>query len=262
MTRQPKQSRLILLGVILAMGITIIWQSSKIKEFKSAAANARLESRQDVAMSNLLWNLSVPDEAILCDGNAIAQIADIRKRCWREESFQAFLPAYSIIGGGQGNWGINSPSAWHAISVDRADKAPWELFQVQRVPEVCADLAGQMKDNRGLGKYLKDHKDLFESEVRPRLLRLLGARSNGAIPLAACQVLLAAGERSDLVRGELSRLAAAGDRPDFAQAAEAAQKLLAEYGWKATAASSSLPAGVTTSASAEHGPASPPKSLP
>jgi hypothetical protein len=235
----PTRTRLPLV-IILMMGGVIFWQLTRIKGLQSeieAARSATIKQAQrQQQIRDVVHTLSAPDEIIMCDIDTTFRVARIRQQAWGEEGRRDFTPFTGIAEGAEAQEAGAGPLVWPKAPLADAERDCYEAYILSRVSTVCDALALEMKENVRLGAFFKTDKKAFDERIRPRALRLLGARVDTVV-LSACRLLLAAGDRSEAVLTALASVKA----PYRADAA----KLAKEYGLPAlpaTRPTSSMPA--------------------
>jgi len=146
--------------------------------------------QRDARIERLINDLSIPSGALLCDRGTIGAINQLRKQSFLDEGIDEVHPYCQLPPQTGGDLlAASCPTQYfdryHAMEVSLRDRA--------RV--TCRVLALELEGNLGLGKYFNENPGVFETRIRPLLLRLLDGRYDD-LNVKACGALLAGGDRS------------------------------------------------------------------
>lgn len=199
MSREQTGNRSVLNGVVLVIGLCLLSWALMSQMHLRALKKEIAEKEMRFAMMQLQHELKIPTEALYFDFRLGGEINTLRLKGYRNYGVTRVLPYANLRSASGGitmqNGMREFPIEDRTDSTDLQNSSP-ENYWLNHVGHPCVALAGQMTDGTGLGGYLKQHPEKFDKHIRPMVVRLLDA-SHPWISCDACDVLLAAGDRSD-----------------------------------------------------------------
>lgn len=181
----------------------------------------RALSNERIKLIQVQQDLMVPSEVLYYDWDIMFRpLAEARLESYASLGLDSYLPYRNLrtsgyCDGTRGT-GIEMPTSLGLTGYMNSELEHWWL---NRIPDVCRDLAESINKEQGLGLYLKQHPEEFNLYLRPLLIRLLDSY-HYHICVTACDVLLAMGDRSDelleiLQQSAINRYSSAMETPEI-----------------------------------------------
>ncbi|MEM7263337.1 MAG: hypothetical protein AAF488_15215 [Planctomycetota bacterium] len=200
-----KRDRKIYLGLLLVLMAFSIYLSLELREMTVKAQDLR----DDLDLERILATLSVPSEAIYYDEETIARISELRRELYLARGTETMVPYAAIALRRGANDQLPNRVAIDPVSTEEGVaifRASYETYWHNRSWSRCELLAHEIEHREGSGEWLLQHRELYNTHVRPLVERLLDAYD--PFPRrSACKLLLAMGDRSERVKATLEQLA-------------------------------------------------------
>ena len=225
--------------------------------FVKQAAEDRRQAAERMALveadvREIIDQLKVPPEAIHLDYGALREIVRLRRQGFQKYGLQEHYPyaqesrremiqdappnsAFSVFDQGL-SFPATTPSrkasGWVDANQYDEGRSP-EWFWIARAAAACDKIAWSFHNSHSeLGVYLTQHMEMYEKEIRPRLLLLAEGRSDH-YAIGACEALAVAGERTQFLQQRLTAMAMDSSGYTKGDTADNAGRLLKRCGFPA-----------------------------
>lgn len=233
MSREQTENRSVLKVVMLVIGLSLLSWALMSQIHLRALKKEIAEKEMRFAMIELQHNLKIPTEVLYFDFKLSEEAALLRMKGYQNYGVKTLLPYTNLMHSSDGMTGDQGRREFPVEEktdnyVMQLGDFSQEYYWINHLNRRCQNLSGQMNNGNGLGGYLKQHPEEFDKHIRPMIVRLLDSYRT-LNTLYACEVLLAAGDRSDELMGIISILL----REDVEK--EMAEPMVKEYGLNVTA---------------------------
>lgn len=166
----------------------------------------------ELRVQELLFLISVPDEALFCDDEAHMEVAAARIRAYQRHGAKSFVPFAQKLHPGErltftadGVPVDDLPTTDFEVVVKNSLEQSWSAD----VFKTLMFLAAEAELEEGVGGYLRENPEVFRARVKEPLERLLSAYEPRT-RLSGSMALLAFGERGSLVQSVVVQLTELG----------------------------------------------------